>query len=281
MNFPAIALPKFSIGADAPKYIKLAAPAGAIAVSIIVLVLVVWPTFNNMVKLNISNKQLAARAASLESKASDLATLDRDRLDQQLSASEQLLPSDKGVFTIVQELERSASSSGVILDQIDVAPGSVGDNKSVAESQPGVQGGQGGQAVNSPGQNAADLGNLNVQTPRIQLKVGITSDYQGLLRFLNTLVSLSRVVSVHDLTMASSGGTGGSSGAVKSQLTVDAYWQPLPRELPAVETPIDKLTEAEEELLRKVAINPVPQVVSSSGGGESGPTGRSDLFAPF
>ncbi|MBI3341858.1 hypothetical protein HY024_01935 [Candidatus Curtissbacteria bacterium] len=289
MNIPAISIPKISLGADSSKYVKLAAPAGAIAVSALVLLFVVWPTFNNLIKLNISNRQLSTRAASLESKAQDLSTLDRDRLDQQLSASEQLLPSDKGVFTIVQEIEKSASSSGVILNKIDVAPGALGETKS-GGGQAGAAPtpGQSAQTSTAPGQNAADLGSLLISTPRVQLKVAITSDYQGLLRFLNTLDSLSRIVSIHDLTMATSGGVGGSSAAVKTLLTVDAYWQPLPRELPAVETPISKISQAEEDLLKKVVIAPAPQSLPPSGGSTSAgsvsassSTGKSDLFAPF
>ncbi len=203
INLPVISIPKINIGGDFSRFLKLGAPVAAIGVSVLVLLFIVWPTFNNMVKLNISNKQLVTRAASLEAKSQDLASLDRNKLDQQLTASEQLLPSDKGVFLIVAQIEKAASSSGVILNKIDVTPGSIGETVGSTQAAPTTQN------TNAPGQNAADLGSVNIDTPKIQLRVAITSDYAGFLKFLSTLVSLPRVVSVHDLTLATSGSTGG------------------------------------------------------------------------
>lgn len=286
INLPVISIPKINIGADSSKFLKLGAPAVAIAVSVLVLLFVIWPTFNSMIKLNISNKQLATRASSLEAKSQDLATLDRNKLDRDLTASEQLLPSDKGVFLIVQQIERAASSSGVILNRIDVAPGSIGD--SVSTGQGSAQGAASAQ-TNAPGQNAADLGSVVIDTPKVQLRVAITSDYAGFLKFLNTLISLPRVVSIHDLTLSTAGGTGGSSSALRTALTLDAYWKPLPKELPAVETAISKLTPEEENIIDNVVTTSLTNSTSSGSGGTStsipstpsAPSGRSDLFAPF
>lgn len=286
INLPVISIPKINIGADSSKFLKLGAPAAAIAVSVLVLLFVIWPTFNSMIKLNISNKQLATRASSLEAKSQDLATLDRNKLDRELTASEQLLPSDKGVFLIVQQIERAASSSGVILNRIDVAPGSIGD--SVSTGQGSAQGAASAQ-TSAPGQNAADLGSAVIDTPKVQLRVAITSDYAGFLKFLNTLISLPRVVSIHDLTLSTAGGTGGSSSALRTALTLDAYWKPLPKELPAVETAISKLTPEEENIIDNVVTTSLTNSTSSGSGGTStsipstpsAPSGRSDLFAPF
>lgn len=276
-SLPSITLPKFGTGAETPKFLKLAAPAGAVLVSFIILFFVVWPTFTKVLNLSISNKQLANRAQSLKTKAEDLASLDRDVLDKQLSESEQLLPSDKGVFSIVSQIEKAASSAGVILNKVDVTPGTVGDSASLGKTA--AESGAAPAAGSAPGQGAADLINVNVTTPKVQLSLSLTSDYRGFLQFINILTSLPRVVSVRDLSVSSTGGAG-SQGAIRTLLTVDAYWKPLPKELPAVETPIEKLTAGELQLLDKVK--------SAQAGGTgvppgniSVPVGKTDIFAGF
>lgn len=275
----SLAIPKFAFGDKLNKYVKLAAPASAIGVCAIVLMFVVWPTVDKLIKLNISNRNLSERALKLDQKAKDLVSLDRDLLDKQLGAGEMMLPSDKGVFIMVQQLEKVASSSGVILNKVDVTPGTVGDNMTLGQS--GTAQGTAGAPVVAPGQGAADLGELAVSTPKVQLKVSLTSDYSAFLQFLSALSALPRVVSVHDLTLASS--SVGSSAALRSVLTLDAYWSPLPKELPDVETPINKLSSNEEKLLNDVSFQSASFGGSeiSAPAGPQVPIGRSDIFAPF
>lgn len=271
------ALPKIGSSGVSSKALKLAAPLGSIIISAIVLIFVIWPTFSRVINLNISNKQLSGRAASLESKVEALASLDRTLLDRQLSAGEQLLPSDKGVFTIISQIEKEASASGVVLDKIDAAPGNVGDSLTLGQSLDKDAKTAPQQGANV-GQISADLGDLVVTTPKVALKVMISSDYQGLLRFVNALNLLPRVISIHDFTIVSSG----SGSGISTRLTIDAFWEPIPRELPAVETPISALTESESKILDNVkfAASGAGPVIGG-GGGVSVPSGKSDIFAPF
>lgn len=275
-NLPAISLPAFpkiGSGEEASKILKLAAPIIALFIALIVFVLVVWPTFNKVIGITVSNRQLSGRVVSLQSKADELQTLDKNQLDQQLSASEQLLPSDKGVFSIVQQIEREASASGVILNKVDVAPGSIGGSSSDEKtSQPSPAPG----AVTESG----DLGGTTVDTPLVQLKVSFTGDYQGFLSFIKAITSLPRVVSIHDLSIVAGGAE--ASSVIHVQMTVNAYWKPLPGELPPVESPIEKLSESELKILDNVKFEDTTSAPIINGSAAAPvPTGRTDIFAPF
>jgi len=275
-SLPAISLPAFpkiGSGEETSKILKLVTPVVALGISLIVLVLVVWPTINKVISITVSNGLLTERVRSLQSKAGSLKTLDKNQLDRQLSRSEQLLPSDKGVFSIVQQLEREASGSGVILNKIDVAPGSIGETTAA----------QSGTAASAPTPvpAAGGLSGDTINTPLVQLKVSFTGDYRGFLSFMQAVISLPRVVSIQDLSIVA-GGTGGSS-VIHVQMTLNAYWKPLPSELPPVEAPIEKLTDAEQAILDKVKFEDITNAPVISGGTvvPSQPTGRSDIFAPF
>jgi Tfp pilus assembly protein PilO len=277
-NLPTISLPAFpkiGSGEETSKILKLAAPVGALVVAVLVFIFVVLPTFNKVIGITVSNRQLSARVGSLETKASALQSLDKNKLDLQLSASEQLLPSDKGVFTIVGQIEREASNSGVILNKVDVAPGSIGDSsgdKSLTSGQ--------GQGQTSSAPAAGDLGGVNVDTPLVQLKVSFTGDYRGFLNFIKAIASLPRVVSIHDLTIVTGGAE--ASSVIHIQMTVDAYWKPLPSELPPVESPIEQLTDSESKILDNVKFEQTTAPIVNGGvANPTVPTGRSDIFAPF
>src|SRR3990167_9768905 len=130
MNLPTISIPKLGTPAFAAKVTGFTAPIAAMAVSVIVIAFIVWPKFSDVMRLRTENKQLEIRATSLEVKAGKLATYDKDVLGNQLVAAEQLMPSEKGIFSIASRVERAAAASGVLLSGIEVvAPGQASQAK--------------------------------------------------------------------------------------------------------------------------------------------------------
>lgn len=248
------------------KIVKLAPSVLGIIVCIVVIVLVIWPKFNEVVKLRSENKQLDERVVALEDKAKLLASFSQDRLEEQFTISEKLMPSDKAVFSMVSQIEKAASASGVILNKLDLVPGAVNEQSPLV----------GSGTVSSTG-TSGDISSLGVDTPRIQVKVSITSDYLSVLRFLNTLVSSLRAVAITDLAVSSSA-TGGGGGSLKSSMVVNAFWKPLPKELPAIEAPVADISDVEAKLLTNIASI---QEGSASAAVPQVPLGRPDLFAPF
>lgn len=271
MNLPTITLPKLGNPALAAKITGFAAPIAAMAVSVIVIAFIVWPKFSDVMRLRTENKQLEMRATSLEAKAQKLATYDKDVLDKQLVAAEQLMPSDKGIFSIASRVERAAAASGVLLSSIEVvAPGQATAQKTPSASE--------GSATPAPAASPAPASSTASQTAggesKVQLRVSVSSDYKSFLQFLSNILAIPRVVTIADLGLAA-GGTSGASSQLKTGLVIDAYYLPLPRELSSIETPIEDLTAGEVELLNKVESGEAPVVVPAV------PVGRSDLFASF
>lgn len=269
MKLPA--LPKFKTGYNEnfARFTKIMAPLGVIIASILVLIFVVWPKFGDVLSLRRVNGDLAVRAQKLETKAQKLSGYDKSELEMQLGYSEALLPSDKEVFSLVAQIERAASTSGVVLNKVDAAPGTVGNVS--------AQGVTNLPQANLPGvvQTPADTAAGN--TPKVQVKVSLSSDYKSFLQFLNNVFAFSRVLVIRDLTLSSVGGSGQASGQIKTLITIDAYYQTLPLELSSIEAPIDDLAPSEIKRLNQVKAS-----------GTSGPPtlapvqgGRSDLFAPF
>ena len=183
-------------------------------------------------------------------------------LEEELSAAEQLLPSDKGVFVVVKQIENAAAASGVLINRLEVTPGAVG----LATTLKGKTA-EGG--VTETPQSGGEV----LETPKIQLKTSLVGDYRSLLQFLTNTLAVPRVISIRDLTITSSG----QSSQVNSSFTIEAYWQPLPSQLASIETPVEDLTEVEAARLSKIALAPE----ATSAAVPPVPLGRSDLFAPF
>lgn len=271
MNLPTITLPKLGNPAFAAKVTGFAAPIAAMTVSVIVIAFIVWPKFSDVMRLRTENKQLEIRATSLEAKAQKLATYDKDVLDNQLVAAEQLMPSDKGIFSIVSRVERAAAASGVLLSSIEVvAPG-----QAAAQKAPSASGGSATPApVASPAPAAPVAGQTAGGESKVQLRVSVSSDYKSFLQFLSNILAIPRVLSVAEMGLAAGSASGGSS-QLKTGFLIDAYYLPLPRELSSIETPIEDLTASEVGLLNKAVSEEASVVVPAV------PVGRSDLFASF
>ncbi|GEM_PF-3391150 len=270
MGVPTLTGIKNSNQAQITKVTSLAPSIIAISVSLVIAVFIVWPKFSEVLRLKTDNKNLEDRAKRLDEKAQVLNSLDRGDLETQLTAANYLLPSDKGVFTLIGQVERAAASTGVLLNRVEVSPGNVtGDEGKSTQNTPPAAPPASGEGV-SGGAIAA------VRAPRIQLKISISSDYKSFLQFINTLLGNSRVVTVSDLSISSA--SSGGSGQIRSAFLLDAYWQPTPTDLSSIETPLTELLPSELERLSVVEASPS---ASANVSVPSVPLGRSDLFAPF
>lgn len=226
-------------------------------VSLIVAVTIAWPKFTEVLNLRSDNVRLDEQAVNLENKAKELADFNKAELDQQLSAAEQLLPSKKEVFLVIAQIERTASANGILINKIDAAPGSVGLETAT-------------EVVTAP---VSQLGQQAFDASVIPIKISLTGDYRSFLQFVRSLLSLSRVVGIGDLTLSASG----ESSQLRVGMTVNSYWQPLPSQLGSIESPVQELTQQEKDLLSDVQLEvfvPTPELPPVT-------TGKSDIFAPF
>ncbi len=267
MNLPASLAFNFNIkeNAEASRIFTLGVPIVAIAISFLVIGFVIWPKINEIVDLRNNNKLLVARADSLENKANILASVDKSKLEQQLVASEQLLPSDKNVFSVLRQIEQAASQTGVLLNKVEAVTGTINEPST---TPPGT-----GAPVSAPIAVPAANNTSNI-APKVEVRLSITSDYTSLIKFLSSLYTFSRVVSVDAISLSAAFG---ESLQLRTTFTVDAYWKSLPEALGSIENPVEKLTSAEEQLLDKVSKPEAIQAPTVP----TVPVGRSDLFTPF
>src|SRR3990167_11005984 len=99
---------------DIAKYTSFVVPAVSIVLSLLVLLLIVWPKFSETLQIRNSNSELAQKVDSLDEKAGILSNLDETELGEQVVAAEQLLPSDKNIFLLISQIEKAAAGSGVL-----------------------------------------------------------------------------------------------------------------------------------------------------------------------
>lgn len=268
MNLPAVALPKIGENLDVSRSLSLVAPVLAIAVSLLVLFLVVWPKFNQIKDMHSSNEDIKVRAQGLEQKAQILATFNPDELEEQLVAAQALLPSNKEVFVFLKQIENASASSGILLNKVDVVPGTI--NEGISSAVPGA----GGAAAPAPVTGSAPTQSaLSALASSVQIKLLVTSSYGSLLQFMSSMYSGSRVVSIEDMSVATDYG----NSQVRSSLTVNSYWKALPLDLGSIEKPVATLTDKEKQIL--TAVNKTG--VSSEPTAPEVPLGKSDLFAPL
>ncbi len=259
MELPSITTNVKATKVDASKISVYGVPIVAILVALLVAFFVVWPKFSEALSLRATNSELVVRVDALSGKANVLSSLDRAELESQLALSEQILPSDKGTFGFVRQVESAAASSGIFLDQVDLVPGSLD----------GVD--------SAPVAGTTEAAEKSI-APTLQVRVSTTSDYSSLLTFINTLFSVSRVVGINELIVASDVDSEGVS-ALKASFLIDAFWKPLPGQLGSIESPVKTLSASEIAILDRVKTlevsgAPAPIVPAV-------PTGRVDLFAPF
>lgn len=280
MELPTFTTLKVGSNAEISKMTAYAPTVGAFVVSLIVIFFIVWPKFTEVLRLRTANDELASRVELLNKKADFLKAYaeDKDQLEVQLGAADQMLPSDKGVFTLIAQIEKAAGSSGVLINKIDIAPGSINNKSSTSLANQGtattVAPTTAPSAAGPPPVSGAGAKDSQELSTKVQTKLSITGDYKSFLQFIKNMLSLSRVVEIKDLSVSAASEEGGQ---IRASLTVDAYWQTLPSQLSSVETPVDTLTSDEEEKLSRVTdtgLITTPTLPSVT-------LGRSDLFAPF
>ena len=277
MNLPTIPVFKIKEISEASRAFTLVVPVGSIIISLLIVGFVIWPKINEILALQKDNEQLAMQADSLEKKASILAGLDKNKLEEQLIAAEQLLPSDKNVFSVLRQVEVSASQSGILLNKVEAVAGTINEEVStlpavpIAPSVPTTP----TTPTDNPVAGAIPSQGATFEaTSKVQVRLSTTSDYTSLLKFLSNIYAFSRVVNIDGISLSPAIG---ESLQIRSSFSIDAYWKTLPLELGSIESPISLLTNDEEQLLVKVLKPEAIQAPTVP----TVPVGRNDLFTPF
>lgn len=246
MNLPTLIMPRHGEKSfDLSKVFMFGPSAIAIIASIFIGFLVVWPKYSEIGQLRQSNKTLEETAGKLEDKAQALKSLDRVKLKTQLSAAEQLLPSEKKIFEFIRQVENVRNNTGVVITNLSV--GSVGQFKSSNSEKADEGAGQNTTPAPAPAAPPAE-GEVDANVNTVTMKVSVSSDFEQIFKFLNELYALPRVTTVKELTFA----IDQQGSRLSTSLDINSLWQQLPTDLASVEAPLASLDQAEVDLLAKV-----------------------------
>ncbi len=254
---------------DFSKVLVFAPSVVAIAASILIGFFVVWPKFSETLKLRGSNKTLEETAVKLEAKASALSKVDQGKAKQQLSIAEQIIPSDKNIFPLLQQIENVRNDSGVVISNLSV--GTVGQFKSCDAASSSDTTGSGAAAAPPAPSNDDPIAAAGASS--VSMKLSINSDYKSMLKFLSDVYNLPRVTVVNDLGFGV-----GQQGQLTTQLTISSLWQATSAQLPSVEAPLASLSKTDLDLLSNVQNT---GVVNASPVVPNVPKGKPDIFTPF
>lgn len=206
-------------------------------------------------------KEQQKKLALLQDKLNRLTETNDAALQSQVTAFEQVLPSNKPALDLLAALSRLAREKKVILSAITLNPGKV-----EAEDQ--------GTEVTRQ---------RKAETPKLQnfsLEFSAEGNLQQVGSFISGLERTAPLMKIDQFSLSLVGGRLEESGEftpnrVKAELTVQVYYQKTPETIGGVDQPLAELSEAEAELL-----DTLQEFLVYSPVQPQAPTGKTDLFAP-
>ncbi len=185
------------------------------------------------------------KLAKLTAKTDILEALDKNKIKSDYERTSLVLPDDKDAPSILRNIETSASSSGVTIDDLDLNPGKLATTSS----------------------------KINEKSNEVAVKLTISGTAAQMSDFLKKMASVGRGTGVKsfDLTFAKEG-----SASAKTRLEVEAYFL-LPEAVLAkvgkVDEPLPSLGKEQNAILGQILKREllIPSSLTS-------PAGKPDIF---
>lgn len=219
----------------------------------VLVVVVIWVIFvridlPKISEINRVRQQLSGikeRLAKLSAKSNLLTSLDEEKLKVDLEKTNLVLPDGKDAPSILRNLEISASSSGIFLENLDLTPGKLATKGATPQI--------GGEKSNE-----------------IPLRVAINGTTPQITAYLEKITSIGRSLGVKNLEINFGEGT----ASAKVNLELVAYFLlPPPSVGGGVEEALPTMRAQENDALTKISQRELlaPAPITS-------PAGKTDLF---
>ncbi|HUS52059.1 MAG TPA: type 4a pilus biogenesis protein PilO [Candidatus Bathyarchaeia archaeon] len=236
-------MPKADLKKLLLKYRFVAFPLAIGGLILILTVFFLVPNISQIIKNRQELAQEKERLASLTQKLADLEGLDEVELSTRADLVLKALPVEKDVPLILTTLSGLGEETGVVLTKISATPGEL----STAAAQ-----------------------KKESKTNSLDFEITISGTLGSITNFLDRLVSTLPVIQVNSVSL------GADDPEAGVEISLDAYFFPLPETLGAVEKPIVKISTDEEIAYKKIEkVRPPP-------GGETLPlvgSGKENLFS--
>lgn len=221
------------------KYQYVVFPVLIILSSLILIGLVIFPQILRL----LSNQQvltgLNQKSEFLDVKASQLEVIDEQNLREKLNVALLSLPAEKDLSSIVGILQSIITQSGFNLITLQVI------------------------------QIAS-----NTEVSGFSVKLEVAGPISAMNQLLNNIETDPRVMKVSGVELNQQQG----STSVSATITVDAFYSPLPSSLGAIDAPLPKLTEKDEELVATLAKNTGAVIRPTTSPSNLPPRGKTDPF---
>lgn len=238
-------------------------PSKAETTKIIILVLIIIGILSATVfrqiivktlALVVGNNQKKKSLVELVNKSSYLQNLDQNRLNQRVKQVEAVFPSRKPVLELINSLKNLASKDKVSLGGFSLKPGKLEDS---GEDLPVPQ----------------KTGSGTSQLESFEITFEVTGSFNDISRFTSDLEKTAPLMKIDSLSLTIKNKDQQVS-LVTAAISVTVFYQKPPDTIPAVDSPVVKLSEKEEEILNELSIFNYPNLTPATGVYQ----GKSDLF---
>jgi len=214
------------------KYRVFIYPAVVSVASLIIIILVLIPQIQAFIDGRSTLEDANQKSKFLETKASELSNIDSEDLSKKLSLAVSSLPTDKDYGSIIGIIQRIGSDTGARIVSLSISSGA-------AEKNVG----------------------FSVQLTVIGLKESVD-------RMIENIENSPRIMKVSNMEIS----TSRTDGAVGADFVVNVFYEPAPKTLGSIESELPKFSQADEEILARLASTSLSTTSPSS------PTGPSQLL---
>lgn len=213
-------------------------PVVVVICSVVLLAVVIYPQARKIMDISKAQVDTDGKAAQVKAKVDALNSLNSSDLTTQMNVLLTVLPEDKDYPGLIQILKNTILSRGLILVDFQV-------------------GGSGSAAAKSSG----------LYTVMISLK-GTKSAVDD---FISSVEALPRMIRIQNLDF----NLGKAPDIVTANITLNIFYAPAPTAVGAVDSPLPKLTEKDQQMValftRGINLSSPPVSTSSA-------KGKADLF---
>lgn len=159
--------------------------------------------------------------AKLTIKLADLQGLDEVSLKEKVDFSLKAIPSQKEIISLISLLKSLALDSQVYIESLDASPGEIASAE-------------------------ANLKKAESSSDNLKFSTRIIGEGERVLAFIQGIENVLPLININNLKINSSKST------AYGQIEMETYIHSVPKNLGKIESPLPKLTEAQEEYLEQL-----------------------------
>lgn len=211
------------------------------AIILILSVTIVRQTVLNVFSLQSENKSKEEKLIKLAEKSNYLSGINKDQLELEVRNVEQVFPSKKPALELINSLTILAGRDKVSLSELTLNPGRIESGTSDQT-----------QAQRSE-QSTADNKAPDPKLQKLNITFFVSGEFNDVNKFISDLELSSPIVQIDSLGILTKAGENDKK-IIQVNMSVEAFYQPAPSQLPALDQAVIPLTSQENEVLAQLSI---------------------------